>query len=57
MKKLLAALLALVMILSLAACAGNTDPSTDKPNDTNNSDKTDPSGGEDGNPKSTRRSP
>lgn len=56
MKKLLAVLLALVMIVSLAACAGNTDPSTDKPDDTNNSDKTDPSGGEDGNPE-VRRSP
>lgn len=55
MKKLLAALLALVMILSLAACAGNTDPSTDKPDDTNNSDKTDPSGGEDVNPEVNKK--
>lgn len=55
MKKLLAVLLALVMIVSLAACAGNTDPSADKPDDTNNSDKTDPSGGEDVNPEVNKK--
>ena len=57
MKKLLAVLLALVMIVSLAACAGNTDPSTDKPDDTNNSDKTEPSGSEDGNPEVNKKIP
>ncbi len=55
MKKLLAVLLALVMILSLAACAGNTDPSTENPSDTNNSDKTDPSGSEDVNPEVNKK--
>ena len=43
------------MIVSLAACAGNTDPSTDKPDDTNNSDKTEPSGSEDGNPEVNKK--
>lgn len=57
MKKLLAVLLALVMIVSLAACAGNTDPSTDKPDDTNNSDKTEPPAAKMEILKSTRRSP
>ena len=55
MKKLLAVLLALVMIVSLAACAGNTDPSTEAPSDTTNSDKTEPSGREDGNPEVNKK--
>lgn len=55
MKKLLAVLLALVMIVSLAACAGNTDPSTEAPSDTTNSDKTEPSGSEDGNPEVNKK--
>ena len=39
MKKLLAVLLALVMLVSLAACAGNTDkdnPSSDAPANSDN---------------------
>lgn len=55
MKKLLAVLLALVMIVSLAACAGNTDPSAEAPSDTTNSDKTEPSGSEDGNPEVNKK--
>lgn len=55
MKKLLAVLLALVMIVSLAACAGNTDPSTEAPSNTTNGDKTEPSGSEDGNPEVNKK--
>lgn len=55
MKKLLAVLLALVMIVSLAACAGNTDPSAEAPSDTTKSDKTEPSGSEDGNPEVNKK--
>lgn len=55
MKKLLAVLLALVMIVSLAACAGNTDPSKEAPSNTTNGDKTEPSGSEDGNPEVNKK--
>ena len=55
MKKLLAVLLALVMIVSLAACAGTTHPSKEAPSDTTNSDKTEPSGSEDGNPEVNKK--